>query len=927
MNYKILLENEDITDLVAIPFDIQVTLDESLDQAQIKLQNTDIKDPIQPLKELNIQILDKNNNVEKVYYFYTSNDRVTDNLQTNTFAHDLQLIEQTKWLERFTNIIKTNTKSLIKDYLSNPQEVNIVKTVQGKYEDDFFSDIYMTPIKPKTIMTLSPDEFIALVDPSISEIKYDKTNVRVFENDKKIASSGGFLGALVTFKSNKEYKFEYEYIGGVVTVLYTFSIFCVNDTSQLKEKTITDVINNLLSTFETLTKSQTPRFVFNKQQEEEYSKIIAPEFSLNGTLFECLQQIGNYIHAIPRLQNSVISFDKLGSNNKTEKDLEQFISQTKTFTIDQFATSLDSYIDNLINTDVIQEGGLVEPSFTTLKTVRTDIGNVQLTEDNIFIETTEPIEQIVKVECGFISDNTKVGDITNYVYSKTEYDGQLSSISDVYPLSKGYAIYYSQGQKNIYGLNFKLPDAINPIFKHYAIINIIKRITGKQISDSDIINLQFKVTYIPNVNGRVKQTKVELNNLSKSSTITFNQNSPKVSSKHYGEAIKGALAKLGNPEIIKSYIFSDINDLPQVGELYNNDYYISLIKCEFYNDFYKCDIALSKNYNRKDQYTSLNSNIRFYEISEQMTQDRQVYYEDACIIGQDIEYNEEVEKPLITEDGLLLFAENLRITGEDPYITKSIQNANIKTYDKNNDVINEFNLPVTAISMGNSILMHYEFLDNFTAGTKRTTKKSTELQYQQSYTDIFGEVEYIEFGLGEINFSNPIRTYEEAIKYGNSLPIADYEGIKYKNYFESKDDTALLIKKDNREVISINYQLNFISNDNIILGEELPKSNWFITGGKPEYKLYILQDLIPKFTSEIDLTNAIDLGGLKILEQPNSETKMQLKIKNKSANEIGNNSGKSWAICNKNKLVFGKNQNIEPNKELVLPFITFKHII
>lgn len=55
-------------------------------------------------------------------------------------------------------------------------------------------------------------------------------------------------------------------------------------------------------------------------------------------------------------------------------------------------------------------------------------------------------------------------DITPYVYEAADY-GILKSNRGYYPNSKSFAVYYTQGQKNIKGLFYQAEDEVSQYFK------------------------------------------------------------------------------------------------------------------------------------------------------------------------------------------------------------------------------------------------------------------------------------------------------------------------------------------------------------------------------------------------------------------------------------------------------------------------------
>ena len=304
----------------------------------------------------------------------------------------------------------------------------------------------------------------------------------------------------------------------------------------------------------------------------------APEFSMTkSTLRECLDQVGSYIHSIVRLVGDTIYFDKLGGTNETTLE-EDYIGNYETLDCEQYASQLDSIVSNLTNIDDVFTGTIQEPFAAAYKTVRAETGTIRIgdggNESTAIIETDYPIEKIAKLYCGFITvggNDILVGDITPYVYEKAEYD-LLSSNTGTYPLSKGYAITYTQGQKNITGLLFKLPNAVSSIFSKPAILNIISQKIGQSVQGlfnvQDITELQFRLVYYPSTTARVKQSRTDINNYSMELTSIYNQSANKVDSRAYGENLKGAIARLGNIDKFITYTKKNttwvINDNPDI---------------------------------------------------------------------------------------------------------------------------------------------------------------------------------------------------------------------------------------------------------------------------------------------------------------------------------------------------------------------------
>lgn len=936
MKYKILVDNEDVTEYVPIPLSEQLTLDDSLDQGFLKLNYTNKSEAYRPFTEVEITIIDDNGNKRELDYFVAS-DSKSEIISMKKFNHELLLIEQSKWLERFLTGTKTVTNPLVHDYLATKQNV-----YYGHYSSNPNKEkLNLINYYVDTNGLESPEEIgFDLTVPSL--LQWFNNNLSAINNLwTKLESGELTITNLMTnqeiFKTNDinenfnskinntmSFKITYYmYVSRSAGLqssyfLDEFEYYVIQQPEPKPNKSITDAVNELLETIETLRESESPRFTFNSEQAEYYSHIDSPEFVSTGTLWEALSQIGSYVHSIPRLKGSEIYFDELGSNKLTDVDLSEYISHTEKFDIEQYASAIDSTVQNIINLDDEQQGSVIAPFSKGFKTPRTDTGTVQLTEENVFFQTKEPIGKIVDVEIGYINDETYVGSILPYVYEEAEYQG-LSSYDDNYPYSKAFAIKYTIGQKNITELSFQLPNAISPAFSGYAIKNIIARKLNRDttwldnlFNTQNIMEIPYRITYIPYTNIRVRQKKQYKEDLEFDSSLAYNQSAQKVSSNAYGENMKGAIARLGNPEITKVYIFTDLSMIPKVGDLFDKDYYISVVKCEYYSDFVRCELGLSKNFNKLNEYVGIKNEVRFYEISEVQAYERYISYEDYCVIGNE---NEQVDNSLINANGIQRMANSFNTTSTKTKEPISLVVA--KGYSDLMGELTEVSLAVTTMGMGNSIVFSFHYDDNYSAGEQVTKQSGSYLQYQTQYTDVYGEVDSLSLKFG--NATTQVSDYESAVEQGKSLPLTSNLG-ELDILFDTGDDN-IRIKKDNRETPIFVYQMHFVANNNnLVLGSALGRTSTFCSNITQEYKLYILPTRIPKFARLINLDNATyqsdltteltDYGFKLIAESPNALV-----------------SGKSWVICQGEELILGENIDIESGNIIELPTFTFTHHI
>lgn len=398
------------------------------------------------------------------------------------------------------------------------------------------------------------------------------------------------------------------------------------------------MIERLLIRAETLRKSESPRFHLNATQAAEFEKIKIPEMHFsNSTLREALQTIGSFIHGEPRLKGKEISFDMYGGDEKTDVDFTEYAAKSYQRSIDNAVTSIDSTVDNLVSTTGYAQGVTVEPYAGGYKTVRTETLYDRINEDNMLISVQFGINRIIKLECGFVGSQVDASnlpiDITPYVFEESDYV-RMSSYSGVYPNSRAYAIYYTQGGTTIQGLNYKQEEPIATAFGNYAIVNILRAATGNtELTVPDYPLLAFRVTYESITSARVKQNKQYILGATEQTEIAYNQGQNLIESGYYGENLKGVVARLGNVDKVITLYQRGTPKIPKVGTLFDDDYYISSTAVELLPYVTKISCALSKDFNRYSDYISVNSTRRFYEISERQAYDSYINYRDYVVIG------------------------------------------------------------------------------------------------------------------------------------------------------------------------------------------------------------------------------------------------------------------------------------------------------
>lgn len=655
-------------------------------------------------------------------------------------------------------------------------------------------------------------------------------------------------------------------------IIYDFSVF--TNKYPLKKWTITDVINRSCDTLEAQKYGEKPRFRLDGVEYDEYGerensyktnslaekydKILSPEFSFTKmTMREMLKQVGGFIHAEPRIKNYelaygkdkwgndvferinyVLSYDEYGRKEVSHIRNEEYFSTGSKTDINEFCTGLDSSADNLISQLNYAQGVVIEPVNGGVITLRTETSTVRIEEtESTIIKTNRPIYILGKEKNVLMSIKKKEGegeeakeffditntyDITPYIFEKSDYD-RLSSFDGVYPYSKSFALYYEQGQPNIKGLWFREPNAVNPYLSKYAIVNIIRAVTGEKNWNIDNIqDIAFRVTYLPVFATRVRTNKqVVIGGIKRD--LAYNQGANVIETRYYGENLKGIVDRLGNPERTYTYHLTFLSEIPKVGMKFDDNYYISAVTSEITPSYIKCTIAVTT-FNRISQYIGINSNKRMWEVSEKMSQERSSIRTEYIMVSQKgtINSGDTSFKGAILGDYITNYNTNVKpisnciIEGYTKKKAEPSEDTEENEYTKAFDY--KVNLPVVATAIGNSMLFVAKAEDNYSAGQKVGKELNGE-----KIKGYWGD--YVPIGdyYGRAYFYD-VRFVNTFINLGNAdtpldLPIGNISASELINIEKWR------YRKDSREVCQFAYELQFVTDDkDIIIGSALAEN-------------------------------------------------------------------------------------------------------
>ena len=999
----------------ARPFTDGTALNDVLDAGCINLSLSSRYNAIKPFTPIRIIISENGVEVDRIYRLVSSTKRTRRTFAPSVGAKydwTINTIELTKALERRFIGTLTSTKYLHTDYAAG-SVLAPAQTSGMAFSGDYVGcltrlNAVYTPIAGFQLDILSFRSIYALADSTgsgVTKLYYQwgtyPCNVHVVDNNKNIVydhtfPSTSFGTQTITLPNTGNFTLTYSgkidskgTSAGASFSPIDFKVeFAISNFTQIVPKTqptITSVCQRLLSSGITRrvgidkgAEIQKQEYVLDENFAQEYENVTAPEFSFtNCTLWDALSQVGGYIHAIPRLvplsttddTHYKVTFDKLGGSEQAPT-MPPMIYQDSTIDSNEWCGKITSPAQNLCNTT--DEGGAITEFGNDYITVRTEDGNIEINGDNVLIRTSLPIQQLIKLECGFIPDynsgNTPVGDITAYAYEDAEYSVLSSYWGTAYPYSKAWALRWKQGGNIIDGLTFKQEGqtSVSEAFNKTAIVNIINAKTGIGLNSINTSNgewyrrLAFKVTYVPIATARVEAVKPVITDGGETSNaLVYNQGANVAETSFYGEKMRGAIARLGQDVEQRTYDIKTYSQMPKVGQILDGKY-IATVDAEYDITRIRITLTLAKNFNQLSQFVGLNSNYRLYDISEKQSVERHIHYAERIIVGKSAyasrySYQSNGNTVVDTHNTILryftlmmkrTFDRGAWSADESDYIINKIMCAFV-SFDKFN-ASDGVLMPVVAFPFGNSICFNISFYDNYGAGFQSSNdfenEKNKATQRLVPYTDVYGEFSKMSLFMSDNAWTpsfNEQKDGGKAMLYPEGTSLGKY-GFTTLEAAGNLDDYALKIDKDSREQIDVSYQVHYVSDsDDIIVCPGLATFNPYVSKEEailePD-KFYVIwqKQTINALNKDIVASTSItvqELSADTAWEENTTPLKHILMVNgilkwNPMTCPI--NGAKSWAICKKvgtdrYTILFG--QNVDRNSGETTDAIYFSAVI
>lgn len=866
-------EQVDISNQVQQPIVDVDRLDTTLDSTSLTILNKE-KDAIKPFTRFKIILADDgvvfddygnklsgNGEVKVIYRVVYSDSPSISNWSADEskiiYQHQVELLEITKCLERFDvdNTTITNylmflysdeavylpyqvypTTNFSWKYISMQNPARSTLNLEQQTNDVKIYNTYQLNERYNIDATYSIElaerslVYYVFAIPFISEMDLVKftidTPTKTYNLKDTTASNyrnpNNFL-----FDEVGNYVIKKEYIGNGTNTICTYTqeyeINCADyssvEVSKLPHKhTIREVITKILSGITSensiALKNEAPLFQLDANLIDLLDNIESPEFTFTqNTLFGVLMEIGQYIHAIPRLVPNkaigdnlvvddisswnVITFDFWG--DYTQGDLGKQITIDKSINGDNYTSAYVSNVENSFQVNNQEYISMVEPFEDAFVSTRTESANFEISNDECCIKTSRPIHRITELIVGFYDKDdvfTEV-DIANFVKESAEYNllQDYPTTATINVGTKSTALCYTRGDNKITGLTYVMPSQISSLEvfgKNRAILNILTLKTRQDyfISSSSFYlkNLMFRIKYVPYYNFKVKQYKPIIDENSGSNNLYYNQASQGIDIEAFGENVKGALMQVGNEEQTITSVYTRLGNIIQAGQVVNENYFAYQVNKEITTSAISTTTTFSKDWNKWNEYVAIKKNYREWEISEKECISQNPIYNDFCIISDEIDMNKMPEVPSGSAEFSSLkklwedYAEELskvEMFGQE----KSLQYvmASMVAYSQSGDnyklggirwmigqtkqqewdgttykdVSHAFMLPVGCFSVGNSIVITASAQDNYSVGTfvdETGLNTGYALEQYLEYGNKYGEAKELKVWFGSKDY-------------------------------------------------------------------------------------------------------------------------------------------------------------------------------
>ena len=579
----------------------------------------------------------------------------------------------------------------------------------------------------------------------------------------------------------------------------------------------------------------------------------APEMFFTGmSLFEIFVQIGAVVGGFPTLKyvDSVgqwlLDFRMWQNNAAARYNNKSMVNVARHSSMDGYANVLVSNLQNLQNMSVDGENTIVEPSETEYMPVSEEEYVTEMSDTDCVFEVSKPIAKILEMTFSVTNDLSKSftfkGDLGEGSLW-AEYDKWRTLPTGTIPIwlgnrTKEWVMYYRKGDTKIYNLFAGSGNsAYNRIMFMLGIPDEQPKRPRRVIA---------KIKYIPYQSVKFKTYKP---NAKKPIMEMHNQSSNVISSNAIGNNMQGAVERMEGQYTQWQKMLPRGGPLYKVGDWLNDGIIVAAdheFDIKFINSIYT-----TSPFNRRSQYVGVDNNIRLWNIPADKIIDRDLHYSEVV----EVEINPSsaaIDSGSLTTEGKTLLR-NYTTTLKAPdlaYIAwKGLDeiSADEELQSNNYALANLSSLPI-----GKSIIMTWSAVDNTSMGGRSYNNDVLPLYVArvQNYIEynpitLYLNMKFCNAAPDEYAFDGQYLPYGESTQNQNF--VFSYPALTKKEYAkaalpQSKTIVNLQqfrIRKDLRERILFNFQLDFVGKNGTIVYDRGVTLNRLCNNTPTTFKIWV----------------------------------------------------------------------------------------